>query len=164
MCKNRFDNESWCYSVLIPCNGYFILRLVFGLAYEKGILPVQVFCLLLSWFIKNKYADLHNREHVLMKSVLVINLDVKDNHEEAAVGARLALDLCQEVCQISHLCQEYGLYFGQRHFHGNIYWRGLKCWTHVVWKLRSMGCTELDNVVRKQEFRFHGNPCTQMCP
>eukprot|EP00268_Persea_americana_P006515 TRINITY_DN1234_c1_g2_i3.p1 TRINITY_DN1234_c1_g2~~TRINITY_DN1234_c1_g2_i3.p1 ORF type:complete len:114 (-),score=29.75 TRINITY_DN1234_c1_g2_i3:402-743(-) len=41
--------------------------------------------------------DLHNREHVLMKSVLVINLDVKDNHEEAAVGARVALDLCQEL-------------------------------------------------------------------
>ncbi|PON41543.1 RNA polymerase II subunit A [Parasponia andersonii] len=42
-------------------------------------------------------ADLHTREHVLMKSVLVINLEVKDNHEEAAVGARLALDLCQEI-------------------------------------------------------------------
>ncbi|XP_058077738.1 uncharacterized protein LOC131226078 [Magnolia sinica] len=41
--------------------------------------------------------DLNNREHVLMKSVLAINLDVKDNHEEAAVGARLALDLCQEL-------------------------------------------------------------------
>lgn len=32
-----------------------------------------------------------------MKSVLIINLEVKDNHEEAAVGARLALELCQEV-------------------------------------------------------------------
>ncbi|KAF9619886.1 hypothetical protein IFM89_009668 [Coptis chinensis] len=41
--------------------------------------------------------DLHNREHVLMKTVLVINLEVKDNHEEAAVGARLTLDLCQEL-------------------------------------------------------------------
>ncbi|KAI3920337.1 hypothetical protein MKX01_000676 [Papaver californicum] len=41
--------------------------------------------------------DLHTREHVLMKSVLVINLEVKDNHEEAAVGARLTLDLCQEL-------------------------------------------------------------------
>ncbi|KAF5183183.1 Rna polymerase ii subunit a c-terminal domain phosphatase ssu72 [Thalictrum thalictroides] len=41
--------------------------------------------------------DLHNREHVLMKPVLVINLEVKDNHEEAAVGARLTLDLCQEL-------------------------------------------------------------------
>ena len=50
-----------------------------------------------------KCADLHNREHVLMKSVLVINLDVKDNHEEAAVGARVALDLCQEVWQVSYL-------------------------------------------------------------
>lgn len=43
-------------------------------------------------------ADLHTREHALMKTVLVINLEVKDNHEEAAVGARLALELCQEVC------------------------------------------------------------------
>ncbi|XP_043698900.1 RNA polymerase II subunit A C-terminal domain phosphatase SSU72-like [Telopea speciosissima] len=41
--------------------------------------------------------DLHNREHALMKCVLVINLDVKDNHEEAAVGARLALELCQQL-------------------------------------------------------------------
>lgn len=44
------------------------------------------------------FADLHNREHVLMKTVLVINLEVKDNHEEAAVGGRLTLELCQEVC------------------------------------------------------------------
>ena len=42
-------------------------------------------------------ADLHNRDQVLLKSVLVINLEVKDNHEEAAVGARLALDLCEQV-------------------------------------------------------------------
>lgn len=32
-----------------------------------------------------------------MKAVLVINLEVKDSHEEAAIGARLALDLCQDV-------------------------------------------------------------------
>lgn len=42
--------------------------------------------------------DLNNRDHVLKKCALIINLEVKDNHEEAAVGARLALDLCQEVC------------------------------------------------------------------
>ncbi|KAF3785016.1 RNA polymerase II subunit A C-terminal domain phosphatase [Nymphaea thermarum] len=41
--------------------------------------------------------DLHNRDGLLMKPVLVINLDVKDNHEEAAIGGRLALDLCQEL-------------------------------------------------------------------
>ncbi|KAJ4713579.1 RNA polymerase II subunit A C-terminal domain phosphatase SSU72-like [Melia azedarach] len=41
--------------------------------------------------------DLNSREQPLMKSVLVINLEVKDNHEEAAVGARLTLDLCQEI-------------------------------------------------------------------
>ncbi|KAK1257215.1 hypothetical protein QJS04_geneDACA022578 [Acorus gramineus] len=41
--------------------------------------------------------DLHNREHALMKSVLVINLEVKDNHEEAAAGAKLTFDLRQEV-------------------------------------------------------------------
>ncbi|KAF5734050.1 putative Protein SSU72 [Tripterygium wilfordii] len=41
--------------------------------------------------------DLFIRDHALMKSVLIINLEVKDNHEEAAVGARLALELCQEV-------------------------------------------------------------------
>ncbi|XP_021801140.1 RNA polymerase II subunit A C-terminal domain phosphatase SSU72 isoform X1 [Prunus avium] len=41
--------------------------------------------------------DLNNRDHVLKKCALIINLEVKDNHEEAAVGARLALDLCQEI-------------------------------------------------------------------
>lgn len=39
--------------------------------------------------------DLQSREQKLMKSVLVVNLDVKDNHEAAAIGAQLALDLCQ---------------------------------------------------------------------
>lgn len=32
-----------------------------------------------------------------MKTALVMNLEVKDNHEEAAIGGRLALELCQEV-------------------------------------------------------------------
>ncbi|KAI5562104.1 hypothetical protein POPTR_015G036600v4 [Populus trichocarpa] len=41
--------------------------------------------------------DLHNRDHVLLKSVLVINLEVKDNHEEAAVGGQLTLELCQKI-------------------------------------------------------------------
>lgn len=36
-----------------------------------------------------------------MKSVLVINLDVKDNHGEAANGAKLALDLCRKVSSYS---------------------------------------------------------------
>ncbi|KAI5683323.1 hypothetical protein M9H77_04551 [Catharanthus roseus] len=41
--------------------------------------------------------DLHTRNHVFMKPVLVINLEVKDNHEEAAIGAKLALLLCMEL-------------------------------------------------------------------
>ncbi|CAA0806862.1 Ssu72-like family protein [Striga hermonthica] len=41
--------------------------------------------------------DLHNRIHVHLKPVLIINLEVKDNHEEAAIGGRLALQLCQEL-------------------------------------------------------------------
>ncbi|BAU02657.1 hypothetical protein LR48_Vigan10g040100 [Vigna angularis] len=41
--------------------------------------------------------DLHNRDQVLLKAVLVINLEVKDNHDEAAVGAKHTLDLCQEI-------------------------------------------------------------------
>ena len=44
--------------------------------------------------------DLYNREPILMKPVAVINLEVKDNHEEAAIGGRLTLELCQEVCAI----------------------------------------------------------------
>ena len=42
-------------------------------------------------------ADMNNREPRLFKSVLIINMDVKDNHEEASIGAKLALDLCQKV-------------------------------------------------------------------
>lgn len=57
--------------------------------------------------LKENGADLHNRNHVLFKPVLVINLEVKDNHEEAAIGGRLALQLCQEVyiatIQVFHL-------------------------------------------------------------
>ncbi|CAH8390372.1 unnamed protein product [Eruca vesicaria subsp. sativa] len=41
--------------------------------------------------------DLNNREQPLMKTILVMNLEVKDNHEEAAIGGRLALELCQEI-------------------------------------------------------------------
>lgn len=41
--------------------------------------------------------DLHTRDHILMKPVLVVNLEVKDNHEEAATGGRLTLVLCQEL-------------------------------------------------------------------
>ncbi|CAI9113211.1 OLC1v1013781C2 [Oldenlandia corymbosa var. corymbosa] len=49
--------------------------------------------------------DLHNRRHAFMRPVLVINLEVKDNHEEAAVGARQALLLCQDVrfCNYGYL-------------------------------------------------------------
>jgi len=41
--------------------------------------------------------DMNNREPKLMKSVLIINMDVKDNHEEAGVGAKLAVELCQKL-------------------------------------------------------------------
>ncbi|EAZ19775.1 hypothetical protein OsJ_35355 [Oryza sativa Japonica Group] len=40
--------------------------------------------------------DMHNREQRMLKNALIINMDVKDNHEEAGVGAKLALDLCQK--------------------------------------------------------------------
>jgi RNA polymerase II subunit A C-terminal domain phosphatase SSU72 len=40
---------------------------------------------------------MHNREQRMLKNALIINMDVKDNHEEAGVGAKLALDLCQKV-------------------------------------------------------------------
>lgn len=51
-------------------------------------------------------ADLNSRDQFLMKTVLVINLEVKDNHEEAAIGGQLALELCLEV-----LLQITTLYF-----------------------------------------------------
>jgi len=41
--------------------------------------------------------DMSNREPRLMKCVLIINMDVKDNHEEAGVGAKLAVELCQKL-------------------------------------------------------------------
>eukprot|EP00850_Spirogloea_muscicola_P003201 SM000013S26370 [mRNA] locus=s13:21252:23171:- [translate_table: standard] len=40
-------------------------------------------------------SDLQYREQAHLHSVLVLNLSVKDNHEEATLGARLALQLCQ---------------------------------------------------------------------
>lgn len=40
---------------------------------------------------------MNTRDHAMMKTVLIVNLEVKDNHEEAAIGARLTFDLCQEV-------------------------------------------------------------------
>ncbi|XP_047311792.1 RNA polymerase II subunit A C-terminal domain phosphatase SSU72 [Impatiens glandulifera] len=45
----------------------------------------------------NVIEDMNNRDHVLMKPVLIINLEIKDNHEEAAIGGRLAFSLCQEL-------------------------------------------------------------------
>jgi hypothetical protein len=33
----------------------------------------------------------------IVKNMLIINMDVKDNHEEDGVGAKLVLDLCQKV-------------------------------------------------------------------
>jgi len=39
--------------------------------------------------------DLQARPLQLMQSALVINLDIKDSHEEATVGAKLVLQLCQ---------------------------------------------------------------------
>ncbi|XP_062203106.1 uncharacterized protein LOC133905356 [Phragmites australis] len=41
--------------------------------------------------------DMNSREPKLIKSVVIINMDVKDNHEEAVVGAKLALELCQKL-------------------------------------------------------------------
>ncbi|KAJ1264942.1 hypothetical protein BS78_08G039200 [Paspalum vaginatum] len=41
--------------------------------------------------------DMNNREPRLMKSVPIINMDVKDNHEEAGIGAKLAVELCQKL-------------------------------------------------------------------
>lgn len=63
-------------------------------------LLVFVVYLCLTGFQLYQCTDLNNRDHALMKYVLVVNLEVKDNHEEAAIGARLTLDLCQEVCSI----------------------------------------------------------------
>ncbi|ONK58384.1 uncharacterized protein A4U43_C09F11740, partial [Asparagus officinalis] len=37
------------------------------------------------------------REQPLMHPVLMLNMDVKDSHEEAAAGAKLALDLCMQL-------------------------------------------------------------------
>ena len=43
---------------------------------------------------------MQNRDIKLMKSALVVNIDVKDNHEGAAAGARLALEFCRQVSLI----------------------------------------------------------------
>lgn len=41
--------------------------------------------------------DLNTRDQTLLKPILIINLEVKDNHEEAAAGARVALEMCQQL-------------------------------------------------------------------
>eukprot|EP00967_Tisochrysis_lutea_P045443 scaffold55189_cov15-Tisochrysis_lutea.AAC.2 len=41
--------------------------------------------------------DLHSRPLCAMRPALVINLDVKDSHEEAALAAPHALQLCSLV-------------------------------------------------------------------
>jgi hypothetical protein len=46
-------------------------------------------------------ADMHARPLNAMQPALVINLDVKDSHEEAALAAPHALELCSLVsCQM----------------------------------------------------------------
>ncbi|GAB2292695.1 hypothetical protein Dimus_026932 [Dionaea muscipula] len=68
-------------------DGYFDVVL----AFEEKVFDVVIEAAVIN------VTDLHNREHALLKPVLMINLEVKDNHEEAASGARLTLDLCQEL-------------------------------------------------------------------
>lgn len=67
------------------------------------ILVVEATLSLLLLTFTSGIADLENRETRLLKTVLVVNLDVKDNHEEAAVGGKLALDLCQRVSVVISL-------------------------------------------------------------
>lgn len=57
----------------------------------------------------------------------MINLDVKDNHEEAAIGGKLALDLCQKV---SHVCTLYPILRNSfsRSIIGSWYLRGCCYW------------------------------------
>lgn len=42
-------------------------------------------------------ADLLGRKQSDLEPILIINLDVKDNHEEAATAAPQALELCRMV-------------------------------------------------------------------
>ncbi|KAG6746777.1 hypothetical protein POTOM_049143 [Populus tomentosa] len=72
---------------------------VFDMVLEE-VMPwgaFQAFLLFAGLYVLSYQKDLHNRDHVLLKSVLVINLEVKDNHEEAAVGGQLTLELCQKI-------------------------------------------------------------------
>jgi len=73
---------------------------------SRWLLLKYSFCSTVWWQLCNNWADLNTRDHVLMKAVLIVNLEVKDNHEEAAIGARLTFDLCQEV-QLSWISFHY---------------------------------------------------------
>ncbi|VIO94877.1 carbamoyl-phosphate synthase, large subunit, putative [Brugia malayi] len=42
--------------------------------------------------------DLQTRDTNEGDSVHVINIDIQDNHEEAAIGALFVCDLCAKVC------------------------------------------------------------------
>ena len=52
-------------------------------------------------------ADMSARGINAMEPVLIINLDVKDNHEEAATAAPIALDLCEMIEQADEWDTEF---------------------------------------------------------
>jgi RNA polymerase II subunit A C-terminal domain phosphatase SSU72 len=57
--------------------------------------------------------DLHNRGSPLNRPVHVINIDIKDNHEEASVGGQAILDLANAL---NHAAQEERDIMGAAHW------------------------------------------------
>lgn len=68
-------------------------RLRLGTVAVASVPEVHTDCDVISY----STTDLGNRETNLLKLALIINMDVKDNHEEAAIGGKLALDFCLRV-------------------------------------------------------------------
>ena len=56
-------------------------------------------------------ADLTEKGSVFHEPVHVFNIDVKDNHEEAVIGAKLALSLATLVLRLGSLSYNHNLHY-----------------------------------------------------
>lgn len=103
----------------------------------------------------------------MIRSVLIINLEVKDNHEEAATGAKLALDLCQDV---SILCTGLHIKWSM-HAYVDRYQRCpdvciFLCWIYSFWSLISSGTLCWERLCKSpfENYPFSHKIFTQVFP